>query len=358
MIKIFFYILIIILISKKSIEHFNGIHTHTMIDDTRILKYSHKHHHSHIKKKKEKILPIKLNRNQCGEFIKLNLNVHFMTQINFNYKNKIYNTYINEYYFETHLLPEINNIWKHACIKWNVKFYYKENIDLNLSFKYPNNFERKQILNTNISRLYNSKNIEEKMSILHNLYNENCYNGKEFNLYFMPFLGESSITFYKEGIFSFIGLWFNKGKGLIKKIDYKNIFAKEISKNLGYFLNLTKNYKNNLMGSRNNVKFLKTDLNILKKQAIIGKPKFNLKNKDMILNKQIFIQKDCNFLKQNKSNNYNCLFSSENINLIMKDDNSLEKHYQKLAKNEEKKNRQLPEFRKKFLHDNRNHSFY
>ena len=31
-------------------------------------------------------------------------------------------------------------------------------------------------------------------------------------------------------------------------------------------------------------------------------------------------------------------------------DNSLEKYYEKLAKDEEKKNRQLPEFKKKYLH--------
>ena len=123
---------------------------------------------------------------------------------------------------------------------------------------------------------------------------------KEFNLYFIPFIGENSITFYKDGIFSFIGLWFKNGNKLTKKIENKNVFAKEISKNLGYSLNLTKNYNNNLMGVGNDTKILKTDLKIIRDQAKSKKPKFNFKNKDMILTKQIYIQKDCNFLKRIK----------------------------------------------------------
>ena len=359
MIKIIFLILITVLIVRKNIENFSGTHTHTLINTDKIIKYTHNHKYSHIHKKNKIVPPMKFNVNQCGNKLQLNLSVHLLDKINFNYKNKKYNSYINEYLFIKEILPAINEIWKDACISWTVKIFYKENIDSTLSYKYPNNFERRQILNTSIDKLCNSNNNTEKMSILHNMFNKNCYNNKDFHLYFLPFLGNNSITFYKNGIFSFIGTWYKKDNELFQKIKKKKKFIREISKHLGYSLNLVNNNSNNLMGSGLSSRILKQDIRTARNQAKTKQPKFNKKNKDMILNNELFIKKDCSLLNQNTSNNFDCLFTSKNINLIVKKDNSLENYYQKLAKEEEKKNRNLPEFKKrKFIHDDRNNSFY
>jgi len=200
---------------------------------------------------------------QCKTILPLVIDIHIMTNFSFDLGGKKIENDIKSHEIRNTLLPYLNEIWRHACIKWELRNIYVENIDDNLVKDYPKDFYRNQkhkaliymLKHLDMSLLENRIMLRNELFKMSNISN---LNKNKFNIYIFPYLGKNitGLTFNLDhyGVMSLVGLWNNyyqknnikndekltdtkcNGLSLFKMTKFQLAYL--ISKQLGYSLGL------------------------------------------------------------------------------------------------------------------------
>lgn len=175
--------------------------------------------------------------------IRLPIRFHIVSDMEIPKGSQILKTWISEEDIKSLLLPELNRIWKTANISFIV-----DSIEVNKSLNPPN---KKQITGylANADRDENGKADPERIKLLSQMINFNQETPKGLNIYFVPYLGETSQGHAKRSFRrAFVGQWTDKAsKGkraperfkLVEKGTFKEgSIARTVAHEIGHLLNL------------------------------------------------------------------------------------------------------------------------
>lgn len=175
--------------------------------------------------------------------IRLPIRFHIVTDMEIRKGSQTLKTWISDEDIKSAVLPEINRIWKTA----NISFIL-DSIEVKKSLK-PTN--KKQITGylANADRDENGKSDPERIKLLSQLISFEQENPKGLNIYFVPYLGETSQGHAKRSLRrAFVGQWTDKAsKGkhaperfkLVEKGTFKEgSIARTVAHEIGHLLNL------------------------------------------------------------------------------------------------------------------------